>query len=114
MATTAPSGKPPAFVRAKLFEFGELPGGGPVTVQPPRSVSNDVDSPVGSVMSSTNVPSPWNAQSLAYAIETSTCLPAYAPRAIDHCSQPCERPLAAFHTPVVPVGEQELSGFSVW
>ena len=54
------------------------------------------------------------AQSLAYAIETSTCLPAYRERSTDHCSQPFERPEAAFQVPVVPLGEQVPSAFSVW
>ena len=76
VATTAPSGKPAAVVRVQLFAFGELPGGGPVAAQPSRPVSKDVVSPVESVTSSTNAPSPWTDQSLAYAIEISTCLPA--------------------------------------
>jgi hypothetical protein len=74
--TAAPSGNPPAVVRVQLFEFGPLPGGGPVTDQPPRSSSKDVVAPVEIAVSSTNAPRPWTAQSLAYAIETSTCLPA--------------------------------------
>jgi hypothetical protein len=56
--TTAPSGKPPAVVRVQLFELGPLPGGGPVTVQPSRPVSKDVDAPVEMLTSSTNAPSP--------------------------------------------------------
>src|SRR4029079_7140142 len=86
------------------FGFGALPAGGPVAAQPSRLVSNGVVSPVANVTSATNAPSPCTDQSLAYAIEISTCLPAYAPRSIDHCSHPLDRPLAAFQTPVVPVG----------
>ncbi len=69
VATTAPSGKPSDPVRMKLFGFGPLPAGGPVTAQPSigsASSSNDVvPSPVDTVMSSTKVPRPWTDQSLA-------------------------------------------------
>ena len=44
---------------------GELPGGGPVTVQPPAPSSNDVVSPVETAVSSMKTPSPWADQSLA-------------------------------------------------
>ena len=48
-------------------------------------VSNEVvPSPVETTMSSTNVPSPWIDQSLTYAMETSTWVPA-ADRSTDHC-----------------------------
>src|SRR5215218_4822802 len=110
----APSGKPAAVVRVQSFEFGALPAGGPETVQPPSPSSNEVVSPVETVVSSTNAPSPCTDQSLAYAIEISTCLPAYLDRSMDHCSQPFERPLAAFHSPVVPVGVQAPTPSNVW
>jgi hypothetical protein len=54
------------------------------------------------------------AQSLTYAIDTSTDLPAYAPRSTFHCCQPAELPDAAFHVPVVPVGLHVVSALSVW
>src|SRR6266545_246936 len=115
VSTTAASGKLPAASRAKLFALGALPGGGPVTSQPPESVSKDVlPSPVDTAMSSTNTPSPWVAQSLAYPMDTSTCLPAYGERSTAHCCHPAELPDAAFQVPVVPVGLQVLSAFSVW
>jgi hypothetical protein len=53
-------------------------------------------------------------QSLTYARETSTCVPAYAPRSTLHCCQPLDEPQEACQTPVVPVGLQVLSGLSVW
>ena len=65
-------------------------------------------------MSSTKSPRPCVDQSLTYVIDTSTCLPAYAPRLTSHCPQPCEEPEAAFHEPVVPVGEHDPSAFRVW
>src|SRR5215208_7420083 len=114
VAMTAPSGKPSEVARVHVFAFGALPAGAAVAAQPSKPVSNDVVSPVENATSSTNAPSPCTDQSLAYAIEISTCLPAYAPRLIDHCSQPAERPLAAFQTPVVPVGVQEPVPSNVW
>jgi hypothetical protein len=45
--------------------LGPLPGGGPATVQPPSPSSSDVVSPVDTVVSWTNAPSPWVDQSLA-------------------------------------------------
>jgi hypothetical protein len=72
----APSGNPAAVVRTKLFGFGALPGAGPVIVQPPRPSSKEVVAPVETAVSSRNTPSPCVAQSLTYAIETSTCFPA--------------------------------------
>ena len=116
VATTAASGKPAAVVMMKLFGFGALPGGGPVISQPPVSpFSNEVVPwPVDTSMSSTKTPSPWMAQSLAYAIETSTWPPAYADRSTDHCCQPPELPDAAFHSPVVPVGSHVVASTTVW
>ena len=78
VATTAASGNPAADVMMKLFGFGALPGGGPVTVQPPVSpASNDVVPwPVDTSMSSTNTPRPWVDQSLTYPMDTSTWPPA--------------------------------------
>jgi len=70
----APTGKLEASVRIQLLALAALPGGGPVTAQPSRLVSNDVlPSPVDTTTSSTKTPRPWLAQSLAYAMETSTC-----------------------------------------
>ena len=72
----APTGNPPASVISKLFELGPLPSGGPVTVQPPVSVpSNEVDPP-GHANSSRNTPRFCVPQSLMYATEISTVLPA--------------------------------------
>ena len=52
----APTGNPPASVTSKMFVFEPLPGGGPVTSQPPVSVpSNEVDPP-GQAKSSRNTP----------------------------------------------------------
>src|SRR5215218_8937305 len=100
----APTGKPPASVISQLFALAPLPSGGPVTCQPPVSVpSNDVVPP-GHAMSSRNTPRFCVPQSLMYAIEISTVLPAYVLRSIDHCCQPFELPDAAFHEPLVPVG----------
>ncbi len=61
----APTGKPEASVRMKLFAFGPLPSGGPVIAQPSSPVSNEAVEPSGSTKSSTNTPSPWVPQSLA-------------------------------------------------
>src|SRR5919206_1706231 len=110
----APSGNPAAVVRTKLFTFGALPAAGPVTAQPPSPSSKDVVAPVETAVSSMNTPSPCVAQSLTYAIETSTCLPAKVDRSTDHCCQPPELPEAAFQEPVDPVGEHVVSAFSVW
>src|SRR6266540_1292177 len=101
VVTPAPSSN--AFtVRTQSLAFSGEPGGGPATVQPPRSDSNEVSVEVSSM----NEPMPCVPQSLAYEIDTSTCLPAYADRSIDHSCQPPELPVAAFQVPVVPVGEQ--------
>src|SRR3990172_1606732 len=111
----APSGKPAAVVRIQSFGFGELPSGAPGAVQPSMPVSNEVEpSPVDTSMSSTNAPSPCVAQSLTYAIESSTCLPAYAERSTRHCCQPPEAPENAFHVPVVPVGVHIATPSHVW
>src|SRR6478735_1601364 len=98
----------------KLFGLGALPAGGPVIAQPSRPVSNEVLEPSGSVMSSMKTPRPWVAQSLAYEIEISTGPPAYAPRSTCQCSQLPDEPDAAFQLPLVPVGEHDASGLSVW
>src|SRR5215470_5643754 len=114
VSTTAASGKLPAVIRTKLFAFGALSLGW-VTAHPSRPDSNDVlPSPVDTTMSSTNMPSPWVAQSLAYAIDTSTVLPANALRSTSHCCQPAEFPDAAFHAPVLPDGLHVPSALSVW
>jgi hypothetical protein len=73
-----------------------------------------VPSPVETSMSSTKTPRPWVAQSLAYAIDTSTFFPAKRERSTDHCCHPPELPEAAFHEPVVPVGEHVPSALRVW
>ena len=117
VATTAASGNPAADVMVKLFGFGALPGGGPVICQPPSSPFSKevVPWPVDTSMSSTKTPSPWVAQSLMYAIETSAWPPAYADRSTDHCCQPAELPESAHHSPVVPVGVQVVVAVSsVW
>src|SRR5829696_2378624 len=97
-------------VRSQPFSCFTVPGGGSPIVQPPRSVSNDVaatDAPSSlTSVSSTQRPRPWTAGSVATVIDTSTCLPAYADRSIRQSVQPPELPVAAFHVPVVPVGEQ--------
>src|SRR5690606_24669381 len=97
-------------VRVQLFTEAEVPSGGSVTAQPPRSVSNEVSSVVTpsrvTAASSRKTPAPWVAQSLTYVIETSTCLPAYGVRSIRHCCQPPELPEAAFQEPEAPVGSQ--------
>src|SRR6266508_5508364 len=108
VVTPAPSSNAFA-VRTQAVAFSGGPGGGPATVQPPRSDSNEVSVDVPSTItevSSMNEPMPCVPQSLAYEIDTSTCLPAYADRSIDHSCQPPELPVAAFQVPVVPVGEQ--------
>jgi hypothetical protein len=43
-------------------------------------------------------------QSLTYEMDTSTWLPAWADRSMLHSCQPFDRPDAACHSPVVPVG----------
>src|SRR5215468_9162350 len=112
--TTAASGKLPADRRSKLLAFVALSLGW-VAVQPSRPVSKDVlPSPVETAMSSTNMPSPWVAQSLTYVIDTSAVLPANAERSTSHCCQPAELPDAAFHAPVVPIGLHVVSALSVW
>src|SRR6478609_5797795 len=114
VSTTAASGKLPAASRTKLFAFGALSPGW-VTVHPSRPDSKDVlPSPVDTAMSSTNMPRPWVAQSLTYAIDTSTVFPANAVRSTSHCCQPAELPEAAFHVPVEPVGLHVPSALSVW
>src|SRR5262245_31573201 len=75
-----PTGKPLLSVRSHVFAFAALPGGAGAMTQPPRPLSNDSVVPFGYVMSSTKAPTPWDAQSLAYAIETSTLWPAQADR----------------------------------
>ena len=116
MATTAPSSYPTSVVRVQSLALIWLPGAGPATVQSPRSLSNDsVEPSVDTVMSSTNDPMPCTPQSLTYEIDTSTWLPAYADRSMLQFSQPLERPDAAFHSPVVPVGSHAASApFHVW
>ncbi len=109
-----PTGKPEASVPTKLLELGALPGGGPVTSQPPRSPSNDVDVPSGRVMSSTKTPRFWVPQSLTYAMEISTVPPAHCERSTLHSCQPLELPLAACHSPVVPVDVQFPAPSDVW
>src|SRR5262245_26475128 len=59
---------PKAFwLRVQLFWFGPEPAGGPPTVQPPRSVSNDVDAVTAPFVStrtlSRKTPRPWVPQS---------------------------------------------------
>src|SRR5215213_6727498 len=112
----APSGNPAAVVNVQSLAFGAVPAGGPGTCQPPVSpLSNEVEpSPVDTVTSSTNAPSPWVAQSLAYEIETSTCLPAKAARSTFHSCQPAESPEAAFQAPDVPVGVHADGPLCVW
>ena len=63
--TMAPSSKPTSWVRMKLFGLGSDPAGGPTTDHAPSSVSKDSTASPGIWMESTNVPSPWLAQSLA-------------------------------------------------
>src|SRR5680860_110899 len=111
-----PTGKPAASVRIQLFALGPLPGGGPVTSHPPKSVSNEVLVPSGKVTSSTNAPRFCTDQSLAYAIETSTVSPDQSDRSTDHSCQPPELPELACHSPPpVPVGEQvPAPTSSVW
>jgi hypothetical protein len=112
----APSGNPVAVVNSQSFALGAVPGGGPETSQPPVSPpSNEVEpSPVETVMSSTKAPSPCVAQSLAYEIETSTCLPANLARSTLHSCQPPELPLAAHQSPLVPLGEHVVWPVCVW
>src|SRR5919197_2923739 len=92
----APTGNPLASVTIQSVALAPLPGAGPLTVHPSSPDSNDCVLPSGSVMSSRNTPRFWVAQSLAYEIEISTALPAYAFRFTDHCCQPPEFPDAAF------------------
>ena len=52
-------------LRTKLFGWGALPGAGPVTRQPSKPRSNEVEpSPLERSMSSTEAPFPWVPQSL--------------------------------------------------
>src|SRR4051794_14972302 len=104
------------WVRTQSFPLNE-PVGAPLGVQPPLPSSNDVVSaapPRVTVTSSSRTPgiSP-NDQSEISVIETSTCLPAKAPRSTCHCSYPDEPPLAAFHVPVVPPGVHTYGSASV-
>ena len=72
----APTGKPPASVNAQLFALAPLPGGGPVICQPPVSVPSNEVEPPGHAKSSRNTPRFCVPQSLMYATEISTVLPA--------------------------------------
>src|SRR3954451_8090742 len=98
----APTGKPPASVTSQLLPFAPLPSGGPAICQPPVSPPSNEVEPPGHAKSSRNTPRFWVPQSLMYATEISTVLPAYFERSILHCCQPLELPEAAFHSPVVP------------
>src|SRR3954451_3906484 len=106
----APTGKPPASVTSQLLAFAPLPSGGPPICQPPVSPPSNEVKPPGQTRSSRNTPRFCVPQSLTYAIEISTVLPAQLSRSIDHCCQPPELPVAAFQTPVVPV-DVHVAGF---
>ena len=92
------------------FALPGLPSGAPVTVQPSNSspsASNDVvPSPVETTTSSTKTPCTGMMKSDATARATSTLWPAHADRSTTHRSHPSLEPLAAHHSPVVPVGSQ--------
>jgi hypothetical protein len=97
-------------LRVQSVRLGAGPGGGPGTVQPPRSFSNDVCVtvvPSTSIRaSSRNTPKPCANRSEASEIEISTRLPAYADRSASKSFHPPLGPLTAFHLPVVPCGPQ--------